>query len=423
MFANPPKNNRVLFIDMNAFFASCEQQVRPELRGQPVGVAPYTGQTGCIIAKSYEAKAWGVKTGMSVGQARQTCPTIKIIESRPALYLVYHKEIVKVLESVNPIVKGLSVDEFALFLQGSDQTSHQAKQMAITIKSRVRREVGDWLRCSAGIGPNIFLAKMAAEFKKPDGLTEITLGLLPIFYRTLSDLTDITGISIGMSRQLRRHNVRTPLYFYEATREDLRRWFGMIGLQWYYRLRGWEVDNNVHKNRMISHQHVLAPEYRSHARAYAVVIKLAHKAGQRLRATGFFARGVSVGVRFLEGGGWGDYIRCEPSQDQLTIHRLVNRLYYGFQNPKSKSQTPNKFRNSNHPLMVRVTLFDLERSSAQPISLFKDDRKQRALSEALDQINDDFGSMTIHPASSLGTATAAPDRIPFGEVKYGIEDY
>lgn len=443
MFANPPKNARVLFADMNAFFASCEQQVRPELRGQPVGVAPYTGQNGCIIAKSYEAKAWGVKTGLLVGEARRICPNLKIIESRPALYYFYHKEIVKVLGSINPIVKGLSIDEFALFLKGSDQMSGQAKQMAITIKSSIKREVGDWLRCSVGIGSNIFLAKMAAEFKKPDGLTEVTLEELPTFYRTLKDLKDLTGINTGMSRQLRRHNIQTPLHFYEATREDLRRWLGMIGLQWYFRLRGWEVDHNVHKSRMIGHQHVLAPEYRTHQRAYSVLVKLAHKAGQRLRAGGFFARGLSVSVHFLEGGGWSDHIRCELFQDQVTINRLVSQLYYGYQNSKStahpsmnsgcpepvEGQIPHKFQNSNNPqsafktkrpIMVRVVLFDLERSTAQPISLFDNLERQRRLSVTLDTINDQFGPMTIHPASSLGTTTAAPDRIPFGEVRYGI---
>jgi DNA polymerase-4 len=233
---------------------------------------------------------------------------------------------------------------------------------------------------------------------------------LRTFYRTLTDLTDLTGISTGLSRQLHRRSIHTPLHFYEASQDDLRRHFGMIGLKWYFRLRGWEVDNVDYKERQIGHQHVLAPEYRTTERAYAVLIKLAHKAGKRLRAEGFFARGLYVGVRLLEGGYWEHHRRRELFQDQITIARLTQQIF-------------SRFKSRETPLMVRVVLFGLERSSAQPISLFDDLEKQRRLSETLDKINDDFGPMTIHPASSLDTATAAPDRIPFGRVRYEIGEY
>jgi hypothetical protein len=93
-----PKDYQTLFLVMNSFFASVEQQVRPDLRGRPIGVTPYTGDSGCIIASSYEAKKMGVKI-CRVGEAKKICPQIKIIESRPALYMIYHKEIRKVIES------------------------------------------------------------------------------------------------------------------------------------------------------------------------------------------------------------------------------------------------------------------------------------------------------------------------------------
>ena len=102
-FRQLPEDYRTLFLDMNAFFASVEQQVQPPLRGCPVAVAPYTGGTGCVIARSYEAKEWGISVGSSVGEAKKKCPKIKIIEARPVLYQLYHKEILKILnQNVSP---------------------------------------------------------------------------------------------------------------------------------------------------------------------------------------------------------------------------------------------------------------------------------------------------------------------------------
>jgi len=87
-----PCDFQVLFLDMDSFFASIEQQVQPPLRGQAIGIAPYTGATGCVIAASKEAKTVGVKTGMGVGEAKRIYPKIKIVEARPALYMIYHQE-------------------------------------------------------------------------------------------------------------------------------------------------------------------------------------------------------------------------------------------------------------------------------------------------------------------------------------------
>src|SRR3990167_5849513 len=170
-----PINYSNLFLDMNAFFASVEQQVQPSYRSRPICVAPYTGNTGCCIAKSYEAKGFGVQTGVSVGEAKKLCPQILILESRPELYMFYHREIVKVLESFSPFVQVLSIDEFNIRLTGLDQTYEAAVKMADDIKKTIRERVGDYLYCSVGIGPNRWLAKVAGELKKPDGLVVLIL--------------------------------------------------------------------------------------------------------------------------------------------------------------------------------------------------------------------------------------------------------
>lgn len=407
MFDNP-KDGRVLFLDMNAFFAACEQQVRPALRGKPIGVTPYTGDTGCVIAPSYEAKAWGVKTGMMVGQARRLCPRLQIIESRPRLYLFYHEELVKLLHRHCPIVRTLSVDEFALMLPADWQRKGRAWQLARAIKAALKEDLGEWFTASVGIGPNIYLAKCAAESRKPDGLVELRLRDLALFFSHIPTLEELKGIKGGIANRLRLCGIETPRALFAASLDDLRRALGAIGLTWYFRLRGFEVDAGEHRRVHIGHSHVLAPEFRTFERARAVAAKLGAKVGKRLRASGHFASALTLAIQFLEGGFWHKTAKCGPFQDNHTLLRLLGALFDGA--PKKR------------PLLLGVTAHNLIRSFSEPHALFDHLNRAAALSRALDEINDRFGPETIHAASIFDVDEAAPDRIPFGSVDHLLSD-
>ncbi|MEK7143068.1 MAG: DNA polymerase [Patescibacteria group bacterium] len=390
-----------LFLDMNAFFASVEQQVQPAFRRRPVCVAPYTGDTGCCIAKSYEAKDCGVRTGVSVGEAKKLCPEILILESRPELYMFYHREIVKVLESFSPFVQVLSIDEFNIKLTGLDQNRLSASKMAYTIKKAIRERVGDYLFCSIGIGPSRWLAKVAGELKKPDGLVVLTLRELPALYRSM-ELTDLPGINIGMARILRYRRIKTPFDFYNQPLGNLSRWLGHPGRAWYYRLRGFEVDDFRSITKSIGHSHVLAPQYRNFTLGRRVLVKMTHKAGARLRAKKLAAGGVSVGINFLTGGFWQKNLSTDLLADSQSLVRIALSLYdtCPFKKP---------------PLRIGVTLFNLKAMSGRQISLFSKIEKSFQLSEAMDKINGKFGQGTIYPAAMFDVVDAAPDRIPFGD--------
>ncbi len=385
---------------MNAFFASVEQQVQPQLRGKPICVAPYTGNTGCCIAKSYEAKKFGVGTGHLVGEAKKLCPDIIILESRPELYMFYHREIVKILENFSPFVQVLSIDEFNIKLTGLDQNRQAAKKMALDLKKAIREKVGDFLKCSIGVGPNKWLAKVAGELKKPDGLVILTLEELPALYRSL-DLIDLPGINHRVAAHLRHRKIKTPFDLFNQPLHNLSRWFGHPGRVWYYRLRGYEVDEVAPTTKSIGHQHVLAPKYRSREAARRVLIKMAEKCGFRLRTKNLWAGGVSVGIHFLEGGGWGKNISTDLISDSRSIQRVALSLYDSCYIKK-------------RPLRIAVTLFNLRQVRGEQISLFSDIEKSKALSRALDIINDRYGADTIYPASMFDTLDAAPNRIPFG---------
>lgn len=404
-----PKDFQVLFLDMNSFFASVEQQVRPELRGIPVGVAPYVGGTGCIIAASREAKEIGIKTGCLVKEARKIYPKIKIIEARPALYTIYHKEIKKVIESFTPYSQPLSIDEFIIFLTPSEQNLHTAKKLGQVIKDKIRCDVGDFLTCSVGIGPSRFLAKMAGERKKPDGLTILQLKDLEEFYSGIK-LLDITGINHRLEFRLVNSGIATPIDFFRADLSRLRSVLNHGGRLWYYRLRGHEVDDYTTFTKNVGHSHVLAPEHRSPSGARTVLRKLIYKAASRLRADGFLASGVFVAISFYNGPSFKKSRRVSPFSDTRSF--MTNAF-----------EILKECQWYSNPSYVSVSAFNLTSSKKIQLSILPEIEKSRKISEAMDKIDDDFGVGFVHPASVFAARDSAPDRIPFGKPRYDIRNF
>ncbi|HZV61319.1 MAG TPA: DNA polymerase, partial [Methylophilaceae bacterium] len=144
---------RALYVDFNSYFASVEQQEVPELRGKPIGVLPVMAETTCCIAASYEAKAFGVKTGTPVREARKLCPNIIFVEARPYLYVEYHHRLVEIVESCTPVEKTLSIDEMVCRLTGTQQQKENALSLAARIKSTLADKAGICIRSSIGIAP------------------------------------------------------------------------------------------------------------------------------------------------------------------------------------------------------------------------------------------------------------------------------
>ena len=152
--------SRVLFVDMNSYFARCEQQANYWLRNRPVGVCVYTGKYGCVISLSTEAKARGLRAGMRLNDAMAICPDLVPVESNPTRYREYHTKIINVLQKYCKDVVAKSIDEAIINL--SNYEHHDPLTIAKNIKQDILDNVGDWLTCSVGIAPNAFLAKLAS---------------------------------------------------------------------------------------------------------------------------------------------------------------------------------------------------------------------------------------------------------------------
>ena len=149
---------RNLAIDFDSFFAAVEQQERPELRGKPIAVCPVMADTSFVIAASYEAKAFGVKTGTRIGEAKVMCPGLILLDGRPRLYSAYHKRVLEVVENVLPIEEVCSIDEMRFRLLGDEREPEAARKLALRMKEAIYQGVGRCMTCSIGVAPNAFLA-------------------------------------------------------------------------------------------------------------------------------------------------------------------------------------------------------------------------------------------------------------------------
>ncbi|MEX0643114.1 MAG: hypothetical protein WD468_10460, partial [Pirellulales bacterium] len=251
---------RYLFADMNSFFASVEQQDRPALRGQPVGVVPVLADTTCCIAASYEAKSYGIKTGTSVREARQRCPHVHLIEARVRLYVEYHHRVVEAVESCLHVDEISSIDEMYGRLLGTEQAPERAASIAFAVKDAIRKAAGPCIRCSIGLAPNPWLAKVASDMNKPDGLTMLLPEQLPEAICHLK-LTDLPGIASNMERRLHAAGITTVMQLCHASEANLSEaWASKaLGSIWWAQLRGHDLPHRATRRQTVGHSHVLPP--------------------------------------------------------------------------------------------------------------------------------------------------------------------
>ena len=394
---------RSLFVDLNAYFASCEQHLRPELRGRPVAVAALDVANTACIAASYEAKARGVKTGTHVREARRLCPDLVIVEGRPREYIRLHHEILAAIDAVLPVHSVDSIDECHCLLDARQRTVPEAVAVAKAVKRSIYDRIGPHLRCSVGLAPNRFLAKVASEMQKPNGLVVLTSERLPeALYRL--DLIDLPGIGERMLLRLHRAGVRDVPALCRSTEAELAAvWGGVEGRRWWHWLRGlqWELPKT--RRRTVGHSHVLPPAWREPDKAQAVAVRLAHKAAVRLRSIRHHARKLALQLRMASRGGeWTAVRPLGYCRSTLAIVRELDRL---------RPHWPD-----GPVLRVSLTLFDLLPDESVSLPLFGRERREGRLDDVLDRINAKFGGNGVYYGGNHDARGTAPTRIAFSRI-------
>src|SRR5476649_2058226 len=195
---------RIVHIDMDAFYASVEQRDRPELRGQPLAVGGQPNSRGVVAAASYEARAFGVRSAMSMAAAVRLCPSLVIVRPDFPRYKAASSAVFSIFREVTPLVEPLSLDEAYLDVTENAWGETFATSVARRLKERIRADTG--LTASAGVAPNKFLAKIASGWKKPDGLTVISPGRVEPFLQQLP-VDALWGVGPVTARKLRGRGI------------------------------------------------------------------------------------------------------------------------------------------------------------------------------------------------------------------------
>lgn len=412
-----PHPPTTMHVDINSCFATIEQQANPLLRGRPVAVAAYVKEYGCILAASREAKELGVKTGMRVGEGRALAPSLAVLPADPPKYRAVNRQMLSILQSYTAHVRVESIDEMVMNLAGTPALSRLSiTGIANEIKLRIKQEIGEWITVSCGIAPNRYLAKIASELQKPDGLVTINRENITEIFSAMR-LEDLCGIKEGNSARLKSRGIETPLAFLRASAEELKHAFrSVVGYQWWLRLHGYE-DGVIYKEFAMDDQQDQKSFSQSYAlgkplmpddpRLWQILMQLTMKMGRRLRQDGFAAGGIGISL-FFEGGHWH---RHEKKQSLLFTDR---EFYAEFRSLLARAP--------RQPIKcLAIACYLLTRNVNLQPSLLPEENKMRLVARAIDAIQDRFGDFVIHPARMVRMEQKVLDRIAFGGVA-GLPD-
>ena len=401
---------RALAIDFNSYFASVEQQERPELRGKPVLVVPVLAETTGSIAVSLEAKKLGLKRNIRIAEARQLCPDIVVVEARPEVYIRYHRQLKDIVETLAPVKKVQSIDELECELSGVLAVPTRALALAGEIRAKIVREVGPCLRCSIGIGPNWFIAKLASDLEKPDGLVLFDEADLPgrLIERNVQ-LGDFTGIGPNMEKRLRAAGINDVASLYAVSNDRLRRVWGSVeGARFHDWLHGGLQEREATRHGTIGHSHVLPPEKRNPTDALAVLHRLLQKAAMRLRHEGYYAGGLQLSIGYRDDTDWSADLQFNETQDTIHFTHALNELW---------SRRP-RAHITKAPKQVGVILHRLLASNLHTADLFEKTKEEsRAkLFTAVDTLNKALGKNSVYFGGAHGATNYAPMRIAFTRI-------
>jgi DNA polymerase-4 len=384
---SPPR--AILHVDMDAFFASVEQRDNPDLRGKPVLVGG-SGPRGVVAAASYEARKFGCHSAQPTAIALRNCPNAIVVSGRHSDYKAVSRQVFAILERFSPAIQPISIDEAFLDVTGSLKLFGSPVEIAKEIRRMVQEETR--LTCSVGVAPNKFLAKLASDLDKPDGLTVIdperiqeTLDPLPV--------TKLWGVGPSAERTLARLGVRTVRDLRCVPVETLRARMGDHGEHLHTLAQGID-DRPVRVDRSaksISHEHTFGVDLDNPDEVRSLIARQAQDVAMRLRKHHRFARTVTIKVRF---GNFETITRSHTLEHQTdetrTIHDAARELF-------------DTWARSFQPVrLIGVGVSQLTDAPATPGLFDTDDHeKERAVDRISDAISEKFGKDAITRASSL----------------------
>ena len=382
----------ILHVDMDAFYASVEQRDRPELRGKPVIVGGLGGR-GVVCAASYEARPFGVHSAMPISQARRLCPQAVYLPVRMSHYAQMGRQIREILLSFTPLVEPLSLDEAFLDVAGCETLFGSAAEIAALIKARVKSETG--LTASVGVAPNKFLAKLASDHGKPNGLVVVAPDRVGEFLEPLP-VGRIWGVGKKAEKRLNALGIQTVGQLARLSEPDLVANFGELGEHFRQLANGNDGRRVVpdREAKSISTETTFAKDISDRQLLRDWLLDLTDQLAARLRHAGLRARTVELKIR---------------SSDFRTRHRAqalpeaTNATDLLWQTAKAILEQG--LTREMLPLrLLGVGATRLTGEAAAQRSLFDaaERDRQKSLDQTVDAIRKQFGSTSVRRGASFG---------------------
>ncbi len=374
----------IILVDMNAFFASVEQRDFPELRGRPIAVTNGS-QGSTIITCSYEARAFGIKTGMRLKEARERCPQLLQRPTRPRIYAQVSTEIMAALETICPDMEVFSVDEAFLDVTHCQRLHGSPARIARLAKQKVFEVSG--LHCSVGVSGDKTTAKFAAKLHKPNGLT-----VIPPWEarRRLAEVptTELSGIARGIGNFLAEHGVHTCGQMEQLPVSVLASRFGNLGRRIWLMCQGLDPDGlhpEVAPPKSIGHGKVLPPATTEREILLTFFQHMSEKVGTRLRRHDMEAQRLLIAFK-TEQGWVGNKLQLPlPGNNGRAIFALCRQLL------AEQWQGEPVFQ-------IQVTALDPRPLQLQGELFAETDEAHEAGNRTMDAINQRFGDLTLAPA-------------------------
>jgi DNA polymerase IV len=389
-------NSIIFHIDLDAFYASVEQLDNPAIAGKPVIVGAKPGTRGVVSACSYEARKFGIRSAMPISEAYRKCPNGVFVPVRMDRYIELSERVMKILSSLTPDFQQISVDEAFLDLSGTERLYGPALELGRSIKQTIKEEIG--LNLSVGIAPNKYLAKLASEFDKPDGLYLVKPCDEEEFIDRLS-LKDLWGVGGKTLDRLSELNIRTIKGLREYPLSILKSMLGnALGIFLYEAVRGKNVEifSQETKSHSISNEVTFEHDRKDTDGLKKAILELAHHVMHRLLDEGAQSKTVCVKIRYS------DFTTLNVQSTLRHWISTTEELY-----AKARTLFEDKWDGHTPIRLIGVGLSNVEPgSTTEQAELFTDDLdRKKKVEEAVFSIKKKMSGVKLTKASLMKNET------------------
>lgn len=383
----------MLHVDMDAFFVAVELLDRPDLVGLPVAAAHDTVRS-VVSSASYEARRFGVRSAMPVARAKQLCPQLVLVTPVYEKYRVASRRVMNIFREFTPLVEPLSIDEAFLDVAGAMKLFGSPLEIARQLRGRIREQTG--LPASVGLAGTKFVAKLASQRAKPDGILEIPPERTLEFLHPLP-IGAMWGVGAATERALKARAIHTVRDLALEPLDSLRRIVGNASAEKLHELAHGRDTRSVETSRTeksIGHEETFATDVADTALIERELLRLATRASERLRDAGLEARTVAIKVR------WDTFETVTRSRTLSEPTNATQRVYLTarelFTQLAPNGRLPRRVR------LIGVRAEQLIEAGSEPAGLWDEDEQWRAVDTTVDEVREKFGAMGLTSARLLG---------------------